>query len=185
MCSCNDPPSDTPPWVDSLNRFIWRHRDIIRSGVTMFAVLVSVAGVLLYRFSPTDFERAEADLVKARAIVNALDVDSEAEQKEAAKHYKRASEYRQVVDENQDTTDLPWLEWNQAMADGHSQIYRAKRDRRDNLFHLIAVYLRLLAEAESEILRAKDARDRGTPYKVAPRVREILAPVLSLGRHGP
>jgi hypothetical protein len=179
MCSCNERPPDAHPWRDALNAFVWRHRDDIRGIIVVAVGLAAVAGALAYRFSPTDIERAEADLVKARAIVCALDDESEVQQKEAAKHSARASEFRKIADENKDTKDTPWLEWHRAMADGHSQLYRAKRDRRDNLTHLTAVYLRLIAEAECEILRAKDARNRGTPYKVTPRVRDILAPILN------
>lgn len=179
MCSCNQPPPDTPRWLETRNAFAWRHRNTIRDLVAVTAVFGPLGCLLGYLLVPADIERAESDLAKARAIVVALDAESETEQKETVKHKERACEYRRVADENKDTTDLPWLEWNQAMADGHSQISRAKRDRRDNLFHLNAVYLRLIAEAECELLRAKDARDRGTPFKVAPRVRKILAPILS------
>ena len=179
MCSCNQPRPDAPPWLDSRNTFVWRHRNNVRDLVVVAAVFVPLGILLGYLLSPTDIDRAESDLAKARAIVVALDAESETQQRETVKHKERASEYRQIADENKDATDLPWLEWNRAMADGHSQISRAKRDRRDNLFHLNAVYLRLIAEAECELLRAKDARDRGTPYKVAPRVRKILAPILS------
>ena len=146
---------------------------------TVGAVFGSLGFILGCLLSPTDIEQAESDLAKARAIVVALDAESEIQQEETVKHNACAADYRRIADDNKDTTDLRWLEWNRAMADGHSQISRAKRDRRDNLFHIIAVYLRLVAEAESEILRANDARDRGTPYKVAPRVRELLAPILS------
>jgi hypothetical protein len=72
-----------------------------------------------------------------------------------------------------------WVERNQAISDSHSQLSRANAERRDTLIHLTAVYVRLVTEAEAELLRAKDARDRGVPYKVAPRVREILSPILS------
>jgi hypothetical protein len=179
MCSCYQLPPEPPPWLDSVNAFVRRHRNTIRDFVAVAALFGALGSLLGYLLTPTDIERAEADLVKARAIVVALDRESDTHQKEVVKHSARASEYRQVADENKDTTDVPWLEWNRAMADGHSQISRAKRERRDNLTHLTAVYLRLVAEAESEILRAKDARDRGTPYKVAPRVRDILAPILN------
>ena len=71
------------------------------------------------------------------------------------------------------------MEWIAASADAHTQLSKANWERRDNGLHLAAEYRRLIAEAECEILRAKDARDHGTPYKVAPRVRDLLAPVLN------
>jgi hypothetical protein len=171
MCSL----SGTPHGLERVKAFA----RLLRDFVAVCTVSLSFGLLIGSFFVPNDIERAEADLAKARAIVCALDRESDAQQEETVKHKERASEHQRIADKNKDTTDLPWLEWNRAMADGHSQIGRAKRDRRDNLTHLTAVYLRLLAEAESEILRAKDARDRGTPYKVAPRVHEILAPILS------
>jgi hypothetical protein len=123
-------------------------------------------------------ERAEADLEKARAVVCAHEDESLDCEKAAKGHRLRAAEHQKQADEHRDTTDAEWLAWHRAMADGHAQLARARSARRDTLTHLTALNLRLLAEAECEILRAKDALDRGTPYKVAPRVRSILAPVL-------
>ena len=145
------------------------------------AVAVTLAGViggLTYQFGPTDIARAEADLQKARTIVVAFDDESAAHRHAARQHYERAADEKKLLAKHEDTADAEWVEWHRALADGHSRLSRAKDARRDNLLHLAAEYLRLLAEAESEILRAKDARDRGTPYKVAPRVRELLAPIL-------
>lgn len=179
MCSSARFHSDAPDWLHALLAAAWRHRAAVVPVVALAAALAGLAGGLLYLLGPTDVERAEADLQKARGIVCALDDESGVCQKEARGHKECAAEFRKRADENKDTTDGEWLEWTRAMADGHARLARAKRDRRDNLFHLTAEYLRLLAEAEGEILRAKDARDRGTPYKVAPRVRELLAPLIS------
>ena len=112
-------------------------------------------------------------------VVTALIYESGDCLKDAKEHKLCAAELRKLLDERSDSADAEWLGWHRSMAESHSQLHRAKRARRDSLLHLTAGYLRLLAEAESEILRAKDARDRGTPYKVAPRVRDLLAPVLS------
>src|SRR5262249_36009396 len=102
MCSCNYPPPETHPWRDALNAFVWRHRDDIRGILAIAVGLAAIAGALVYRFSPTDIERAEADLVKAREIVCALDRESDAQQVESVKHNKRASEHRRIADENKD-----------------------------------------------------------------------------------
>ena len=179
MCIPSEQRTDIP-WRRPLANSGRRNRG--RSLIAAFNVagIATLLGILAYQqFCPSDIERAEADLQKARNIVCALDEESAACQKEARGHKERAAEFRKRADENKDTTDAEWLEWTRAMADGHAQLGRAMRDRRDNLFHLVSQNLRLLAEAESEIIRAKDARDRGTPYKVAPRVRDILAPILN------
>ncbi len=179
MCSSARFDSDVPDWLRSLLALVWKHRAAAAPVVALAVTLVGLAGGLFYLFSPTDVERAEADVQKARAVVMALDDESVSCQKDARLHQARAAEFRKLADDNRDTTDTAWLDWHRAMADSHSQLRRAKSARRDNLYHLTAEYLRLLAEAECEILRAKDARDRGTPYKVAPRVRELLTPMIS------
>ncbi|MEO2088564.1 MAG: hypothetical protein ABGY75_03580 [Gemmataceae bacterium] len=148
--------------------------------VLTYAVgLAAVAGFLLYQTTPTDIERAEADLQTARAVVAAFDEEAGVCVTAAKGHKRRAAEHQKLVGEYPDTTDAEWLEWQRSMAHGHAELARANYARRDTLIRLCAAYLPLLAEAEGEILRAKDARDRGTPYKVAPRVRELLTPMIS------
>lgn len=164
----------------SVRGWVRNHSTLVAKVLTHAVGLAAVAGFLVYQNTPTDIERAEADLHKARAVVMALDEESVNHQKDARLHHARAAEFRKIADDNRDTTDTAWLEWHRAMADSHAQLRRAKSARRDNLYHLTAGYLRLFAEAECEILRAKDARDRGTPYAVAPRVRHLLAPVISV-----
>lgn len=137
------------------------------------------AALVVRHLASSDLDEAEAELVKARAVVCADEEESLACEAEAKGHRLRAAAYQKKADEHRDTSDVEWLEWHHALADGHAQLARAKSARRDTLTHLNATYLRLLAEAECEILRAKDARDRGTPYEVAPRVRDLLKPVLT------
>ena len=179
MCSYDGHRTDFPLWPDAVHAFVWRHRDSLRSALGLTAALVALAGIAAYRLTPTDIERAEDDLRNARAVVVAFDNEADAALKEAKGHKLRAAEHRKQLDTHPDVDDAEWRAWQQAMADGHARLHRAKDARRDTLLHLVADYLRLLAEAECEILRAKDARDHGTPYKVAPRVRDLLAPVLS------
>ncbi len=182
MCSCNGQRTDFPPWRESLQVFVWRYRDQLRAALGLaaaavtLAVLAALAGLVVYSFTPTDIERAEADVRKARAVVVALEWEAGSCSKDAEGHKLYAAEHQKRADE---PPYKEWLEWERSMAYGHAELARAKFDRRDTLARLCATYLRLLAEAEGEILRAKDARDRGTPYKVAPRVRDLLAPVLA------
>ncbi len=179
MGSSSDSQSDVPPWLLSGAIWAWKHRDSARVFASLGAVVVLVVGGLLYKFSPGDLERADADLKRARIVVNSLEAEAWKEIEAARGHRKRAAEIRKLIEQCTGTPDGPWDEWADAQARGHAQLDKAKCERRDNLLHLAAQYLRLLAEAESEFLRAKDARDRGTPYPVAPRVQELLAPVLA------
>ncbi|MBY0398057.1 MAG: hypothetical protein K2X91_16540 [Thermoleophilia bacterium] len=179
MCVPSEQRTDVPAWRRPLARSGWTNRSRQLVALVHAVGIASLLGVLAYQhLRPSDIERAEADLQTARDIVMALDEESTTCQKEARGHKKWAAEFRKRADDDKDTTDAAWLEWHRAAADGNTQLARAKAERRDNLFHLTAQYLRLLAEAECEIVRAKDARDRGTPYKVAPRVRDLLAPIL-------
>lgn len=178
MCSCNQSRNGTPLWLRSLNHRLLRQRDSFRDLVAAAALLAVLIPLLVYALSPTDIERAEADLRRASNVVKAMNDEANKTLEEAEDH-KECAQFRQAcLDESPNTTDSEWVELQRSKRDSHRQLYRAKLARRDNLLHLTAEYWRLLAEAECEIVRAKDARDRGTPYKVAPRVRELLAPVL-------
>lgn len=179
MCSCNNRGSDIPPWLRALGTSVRRNRSDILGVVALLVLVAALAGVLLYLFGPSDIDRAEADLKKAWAVLNALEEETAQARNDARGHTKRAAEYRKVADEDKDSTDAPRAEWYAASADSHAQLAKANWERRDNGLHLAAEYRRLIAEADCEILRAKNARDRGTPYKVAPRVRDLLAPLLA------
>ncbi len=175
MCSRNQFGSDFSERRGRAPSLAWK----LQAALPPAVALATLTCGLLYLLGPTDIERAEADLQKARGVVVALDAESKACLTDAKGHKVRAAEHRKLLAEHPDTPDVEWLEWHRAMADGHFRLYRAKEARRDNLLHLAAEYLRLTAEAECEILRAKDARDRGTPHQVAPRVRDLLVPVIS------
>lgn len=179
MCSCNSRGSDIPPWLRSFHTSVRRHRNDILAVVALGVTVAALAGLLFYLFGPTDIDRAEADLKKAWAVLNALEDETAQARNDARGHTKRAAEYRKIADEDKDSADTPRVEWYAASADSHAQLAKANWERRDNGLHLAAEYRRLIAEADCEILRAKTARDRGTPYKVAPRVRDLLAPLLA------
>jgi hypothetical protein len=181
MCSCNSRSSDIPPWLRSLHASARRHRNDLLAVVALGVTVAALAGLLFYFFGPTDIDRAEADLKKAWAVLNALEEETAQARNDARGHTKRAAEYREVAeaDKANTTPDAARAEWIAASADAHAQLSKANWERRDNGLHLAAEYRRLIAEADCEILRAKNARDRGTPYKVAPRVRNLLAPLLA------
>lgn len=179
MCSLHDPEPDIPGWLRPALDLACKHRATVVPAVALALAVAATVGVLIYQLSPTDIERAEADLAKAQARVSALDDEAYSRVEEARHHATRAAEIQTHLEERKDSKDAEWLEWRRATAYTQSQLAQAKYARRDNLLHLSAEYRRLLTEAECEVLRAKDARDRGTPYTVAPRVRELLAPVLN------
>lgn len=179
MCSCNDRPSDIPPWLRPLCANVQKHRDAFLAFAALVAVLAALIGTAAYFFGPTDIDRAEADLKKARRIVNEIEEESSQAAKDARGHEKRAAECRRIAEQETDSTDDARVEWVESSARGHKQLSKANWERRDNCLHLAAEYRLLLAEAESEVLRAKNARDRGTPFQVAPRVRDILTPILA------
>jgi hypothetical protein len=176
MCypSRHEPPEE---WLEAVQEFAWRHRGTLGTVAGVLVVIAAITGTLFHLLTPTDIGRAEADLKRAQDIVFALDKQANAHQAAAQSHHSQAAECRRYAEGGSGTGSV-WAERNGALADSHAQLCRSNLERRDNLLHLVAVYVRLVAEAESVTLRAKNARDRGTPYKVAPRVREILAPVL-------
>lgn len=163
----------------SFRGWVRNHPTLVAKVLTHAVGLAAVAGILLYQTTPTDIERAETDLRKARAVVAAFDEEAGVCVTAAKGHKRLAAEHRKQADDNPNEPDAAWLEWQRSMASGHAELARANYARRNTLTRLSATYLRLLAEAECEILRAKDARDRGTPHKVAPRVRELLTPIIS------
>jgi hypothetical protein len=168
-----------PPWLQSGLNLVWKHRDSILRFPIICGFAAVVVGTLVFKFSPTDLERADAEVKKARVAIVSLEEEAGQHLENAMKYRKRLTTIRKSLEEGKDLPDPAWLEWCEAMADGNTRLQKAHYARRDNLLRLIAQYLRLLAEAECEILRAKDARDRGTPYVVAPRIQELLAPVLA------
>jgi hypothetical protein len=178
MCSCNDRRFDFLPFRPSLSLTVRRYRGQLLAGAGCVLALVTVIGVLVYLLMPGDIERAESDIQKAKDIVLALDQEADSRHATAKAYRTYSSDYRTSAERGAASGSV-WVERNHAIADSHSQLSRANGERRDTLIHLTAVYVRLVTEAETELLRAKDARDRGIPYKVAPRVREILSPILS------
>ena len=179
MCASSQHRDNSPEWIRYAQSLAWKHRAVVVPAAGVVLVLAVVAGTLFYLLRPTDIERAEADLHKAWAVVNTLEDEAPRQLKDWRGHNQRAAEHRKLADESKDSTDVEFLEWHRATARGHARLADAASDRRDHLLRLAAEYRRLIAEAHCEILRAKDARERGTPYEVAPRVRELLKPILT------
>jgi hypothetical protein len=179
MCSFSQHRDNSPEWIQFAQSLAWKHRAVVIQIVCVTLALAAVAGLLVYRLTPTDIQRAETDLQKAKEVVSALNKETAESLEDAEYQRDRAKHYQARLDEKPQTTDSEWVEWNRSKLYSHSELSRAKFARRNNLIRLTAGYQRLLAEAECEILRAKDASDRGTPFKVAPRVRDILAPILA------
>jgi hypothetical protein len=179
VCSCNDHQSDLPPWLRPLCDHVRKHREAFLAFAALLAIVAGLLVLANYFFGPTDIDRAESAVEKAWAALKEIEDDSSRAGKEAHRQEKRAAEFRKVAEEEADSTDTARVEWLDSSARSLRQLSKAYWERRDNCLHLAAEYRRLLAEAECEVLRAKNARDRGTPYKVTPRVREILTPILA------
>lgn len=179
MCSSNSSRPDVPDWVRPALDWGWQHRNTLIPVAAVVLLVAMVAGLLVYRFTPTDLECAERDLHKAWGVVNTLEDEAPRQFKDCRNHNQRAAEHRKLAAESEGSTDIEMPDWHRATARAHAQLAEAASDRRDHLLRLTAEYRRLIAEAHCEILRAKDARERGTPYEVAPRVRELLKPILT------
>ncbi len=179
MSDCCQHRADSPEWLQYARTLAWKHRTVVVPAVSVLLVVALLLSTLFYQLSPTDIERAEADLHKSWAVVNDIEEEAPRRLKDCRGHNLRAAELRKLVAENESSSDFEWLEWQRAKAQGHAQLATAADERRDHLLRLAAEYRRLIAEANREILRAKDARERGTPYAIAPRVRELLKPILT------
>lgn len=179
MCAHCQHLDDSPDGIWSALSLSRKYRELVFRTVGVVLALGAVAGTLFYLFRPGDIQRAEADLQKSLPVVKALEVEAVQKQKECRVHEQLAAEYRKSAEARKDSEDLAALEWYGAYAVRHEQLASAASDRRDHLLRLAAGYHRLTAEAHCEILRAKEARERGTPYEVAPKVREILKPILT------
>lgn len=178
MCPLCDH-DDLPRWARSAQSLAYRHRAVLAPAFALAVTLAGLAGGLFYLSAPGDIERAEADLHKAHAIVTCLHEEGIRAGEDARRHSRNAAEGRKAAADTDGSADPGYREYCESLAAANRQVSTAKWARRDALARLTAGYLRLLADAECEIDRAKDARDRGTPYKVAPRVRDLLAPILT------
>jgi hypothetical protein len=178
MCSSNRSEPDLVARLRHLDRWTWQNRAVVVP-VALAGLAAAAIALIAYFFGPTDIERAEADLRKAQAVVNAIEAEAPRQLKDWREHSQEAVHYRKIADENKNSSDVESLEWHLATARGHARLAGAASDRRDHLLRLAAEYRRLVAEAQCEILQAKEARERGMPYEVAPRVRELLKPILT------
>lgn len=146
------------------------------------ALSLAAAGVIAavtHRPAPTDIDQAEASLHASWAVINRLEAEADEQHLASSGHRERGNEHQKMVDGSKAEPDAPWVEWHRASAHGHSRLATATSTRRDHLLKLSAEYRRLIADANCVILQARDAGERGTPMTVAPRVREILRPILS------
>lgn len=179
MCGYCQHRDDSPDWTRSALSLSRKYRELVFRTVGVVLALAAVAGTLFYLLRPTDIQRAEADHQQSLPVVRGVEVEAVRQQKEWRSHDQTAAEYRKLAETRKDSEDLAALEWYRAKAEHHARVAAAASDRRDHLLRLAAEYHRLVAEAHCEILRAKEARERGTPYEVAPKVRAILKPILT------
>lgn len=179
MCSATDRTTDTPGWVHALQRWARRNRDTLRVAVATCSALAALVGILVHQFGPSDIERAEADVSRAWATIRAIELESNRHQQERDALQGLAADYRKSVKQCGDGPDVEWVARQRVMALECARLASATNERRDHLVRLSTDYRQRVGQAEREILRARTARECGTPYDVAPRVRELLHPILS------
>lgn len=175
MCSSSQRDPDLPLWLRSALRWIWPHREQVAVGA---GVLLAVAAFHLF-FAPTDRDLAVSDLERACAEVRRLEVEADQSMREANANSAAAAECRRRGEGVPNRSDRVLIEWYGSYAESNTELARERGERRRTLLALATEYRALLTEAERQILRAQTARDRGQPVRVAPHVRDVLAPILA------
>ena len=173
---CSD---DVPIWWQSLSVQVWNQRDWIRGSALACFVAAAVVGGLIYGFMPDDLHQAYAEMSKAWTLMQANKAEADEHLNKIEWRKGRIVYLRTELEKAKRTPDKALAEFCEAAIAANEQVQKAEKSRRDNLLCLCAEHARLLAQAESEFRRAQDAKDRGAPYPVTPRVRAILAPVLA------
>jgi hypothetical protein len=178
MCQSIHPKFGRPTQPQRCLRWTERHFSLAVSVTASLLAVVGMSVAFVYPHFHSGIARAEADVRAGWAVVDALENEA-AEQVQEARHHKQQAEERQrVLDANKYRGDSGWDEFARGHVAYHARLRAARCARRDVLIHLATEYRRLVVEAECELLAAKSARDRGVPHKVAPRVRQLLTPVL-------
>ena len=179
MCVSSHCDSELPTWLHSGLSVAWKLRNTVGQCFGFVAVAAVVGAIYWFHFRPTDLERATSDLKRAWVVIDSFEDEAELQSRKADAHADCSRQFQTKLEKNKDASDKCWLEWCKSAAQSHKQLIQARFERYNSLLDLAGQYRRLAAEAECEILRAKSARDRGTPYPVAPRIQAILAPILT------
>ena len=177
--SC-DQDSDIPDWLRALGRWAWANRPKLAPPV-IAGLLAAVVSLVLHLICvAADLKLARAELNDGWSVVRTLDDEAFALFDQAANHQARRQEILDALKQRKPDGSEAWVEWMQATADTHRSIARIKFERAERLLRWTAEFRLLLVAAEREFATAQDSRLHGQAARVAPRVREILAPVLAL-----
>lgn len=170
--------SGVPGWYLTVAVWLWEKGHWIRYFIVSVVGAAVVVGGLNHRSPPSDLEQAYAELQMAWKLQAAYRAEADEHFRMSEEREEAIADFRAKAEAAKHTPDPAWAEYCEAMAVGNEIVQKAERTRRDNLLRLCAEHRRLAAQAESELRRAQDARDRGAAYPVAPRIKEILTPVL-------
>jgi hypothetical protein len=180
MLASSDHDSDVPDWLRALGHWAWANRHKL-APPTIAGLLTAVVCLVLHLICvAADLKLARADLNDAWGVVRALDDAAFVYSDQAASHRAQRKEALDDLDKHKVKAADAWVEWKQSVADTHRDLERIKFERAERLLRRTAEFRALLVAAERELASAQDAHLHGQSARAAPRVREILAPVLAL-----
>lgn len=180
MRASSDHDPDLPDWLRALGHWAWANRPKLAPPVIAGLLTAGVCLVLYLICVAADLKLARADLNEGWGVVRTLDDEALALFDQVASHRARRKEALDELNTHKSTAASAWVEWKQSVADTHRDLERIKFERAERLLRRTAEFRALLIAAERELASAQDARLHGQSARAAPRVREILAPVLAL-----
>jgi hypothetical protein len=180
MHSASGHDSDLPDWLRTLGHWAWANRR--KNAPPVIAGLLAAAVCLALHLIcvAADLKLARAELNEGWGVVRVLDDEAFALFDQDAAHRAKRKETLDELNAQKSTAAYAWVEWKQAVADTHRDLARIKFERAERLLRRAAEFRALLIAAERELAVAQDARLHGQATRVAPRVRELIAPVLAV-----
>lgn len=171
---------DITDWIRSLGHWAWVNRPKLAPPVIAGLLAAGVGLGVHLLCVVADLKLARADLNDGWRVVRTLDAEAFALFDQAADHQTRRQETLDTLKQWKPDGSEAWVGWMQATADADRDLARIKFERAERLLCRTAEFRLLLTAAERELARARDARIHGHTVRVAPRVREVIAPVLAL-----
>lgn len=179
MRSSSDHDSEIPGWLRALGRWAWANRPKLAPPVIAGLLTAAVCLALHLICVAADLKLARAELNEGWGVVRALDDEAFALFDQDTSHRAKRKETLDELNAQKSTAAHAWVEWKQAVADTQRDLARIKFGRAERLLRRTAEFRALLIAAERELASAQDARLHGQSVRVAPRIKEILAPVLA------
>ena len=179
MRASSEHDSDLPDWLRTFGHLAWANRQKLAPPVIAGLLTAGVCLVLHLICVAADQRLARAELNEGWGVVRALDDEAFALFDQNASHRAKRKETLDELTTHKSTAADAWVEWKQAVADTHRDLGRIKYERAEQLLRRTAEFRALLIAAERELASAQHARLHGQSVRVAPRIKEILAPVLA------